>query len=153
MYFLSWRDWTTLFCSVTQGLYPHSNNTFFPQDLSTFRSRDIRIKTLPIDLMFSTHLGISTEMSVKFQSDTLIKTLNLVASRRLTVSRLEAQKWAIQRLIWKAICSLECKLQRQCDRGAYPNEAIHYTCLHQSNIPGKLQLVSLWKLHGKSHVM
>ena len=53
-----------------------------PQDLSKSRSRDIRVWAFPIDLKFDRHLAISAVMMpVKFQSDTIIITSNLVAVR------------------------------------------------------------------------
>ena len=52
------------------------------QDLAKSRSRAIRVLTCPIALKFDRHLGsTAAEMSVKFQSDTIIITPHLAASR------------------------------------------------------------------------
>ena len=53
-----------------------------PQNLVKSRSHEIPVYTFPITLKFNRHLGSSTaEKPVKFQSDTIIITSNLVASR------------------------------------------------------------------------
>ena len=52
------------------------------QDLVKSRSRDIRVKTLPIALKLDRYLGsAAAEMPVKFQSDTIIITPNLTYLR------------------------------------------------------------------------
>ena len=52
------------------------------QDLAKSRSREIRVQTGYIALKFDRHLGsTAAEMPVKFQSDTIIITPNLAASR------------------------------------------------------------------------
>ena len=53
-----------------------------PHDLVKSRSREIRVYTFPIALIFYKHLrSIAAEMPVKFQSDAIIITSNLAASR------------------------------------------------------------------------
>ena len=53
-----------------------------PQDLVKSRSREMWVYTFTIALKVERHIGNAVEMSVKFQSDTIIVTSNLVASRR-----------------------------------------------------------------------
>ena len=53
-----------------------------PQDLVKFRGREIPVQTVSIALKFDRHLDSSAaEMPVKFQSDAIIITSNLAASR------------------------------------------------------------------------
>ena len=53
-----------------------------PQDLGKSRGREIQVYTFPIAPKFDRHIcSIATEMPVKFQSDTVIITSNLAASR------------------------------------------------------------------------
>ena len=61
------------------GLYSRSGRT---QDRATSRSREIRVCALLTALKFDMHLCSSAaEMSVKLQSDTVIITSNIAASR------------------------------------------------------------------------
>ena len=53
-----------------------------PQDLVTSRSREIRVYTFTIAVKFERHLASGVaEVPVEFQSDTIIITPNLAASR------------------------------------------------------------------------
>ena len=53
-----------------------------PQYLTKSQSRKIRVQIFPIGPIFERNLGsTAAEMPVKFQSDTIIITLNLAASR------------------------------------------------------------------------
>ena len=53
-----------------------------PQDLVKSRSYEIRVYTFSITLKFDSHLSSNAaKMPVKFQSDTIIITYNLMASR------------------------------------------------------------------------
>ena len=53
-----------------------------PQHLMKSRSREIRVQAFPIALKFDRHLGSrATEVPTKFQSNTIIVTTHLAASR------------------------------------------------------------------------
>ena len=74
----SHQIWIQILLSKTLGLYSH----VLPQDLVKSLSREIRVWTFPIALKFNSHIGSSAaEMPAKFQSDTIIITPNLAASR------------------------------------------------------------------------
>ena len=99
---------TSQFYSYHSGALFTKLTDALPQDLVKSRSREIRVYTFPIALKFERHLGSSAaEMPIKFQSDTIIITPTLMASRftkfgRKTSYRLEAlDYWAgIGTIIW-----------------------------------------------------
>ena len=62
-----------------------------PQDLVKYQSREVRVEIIPIALTYGRHLDSSaTEIPVKFQSQTIIITSNLAASRLHKISREDA---------------------------------------------------------------
>ena len=61
--------------------YPKRTDVL-PQDLVKSRSRDIRVKTFAIALLFDRYTGnIATDLPAKFQNDMIITTSNLAAPR------------------------------------------------------------------------
>ena len=76
-----WFKWWFVACSAPGPLFTKPTDAL-PQNLVKSRSREIQVYNYPIVLTFDKHIGSnSAEMPVKIQSNTIIITSNLAASR------------------------------------------------------------------------